>query len=336
LFGATPGMTQAGKTEEAEPPDDLMTLEEQASEDAKRHKRALGEVEVEEDKKRREAEAAAAELWTWRKELDKEKDKRRDLEEQMDDLKLEVGFNREACAKATHAIGKLVASQLQEAEKSDQATIMVVKKKSEKMKSFFDSYRVLQDIVARESILVSVSNNGPMLAVKVVTPEKVRDAMNLVHKWQQDEKLDAAVFRGKTSLTQMVELPIRGAHKAMLQQMNMDPRQGKEAGLSTCWMDQSKKWSICIHDVCYIRGCMNMDSLECEVQISLEHFTTEAAEKVKRDMKTFESGDRGGSIFEQSFKTLDCFTRTGPGVFPWGRQSKGGGGKGGKGTGKNY
>ena len=118
LFGATPGMTQ--KTE-AEPPDDLMTLEEQASEDAKRHKRALGEVEVEEDKKRREAEAAAAELWTWRKELDKEKDKRRDLEEQMDDLKLEVGFNREACAKATHAIGKLVASQLQEAEKSDQA-----------------------------------------------------------------------------------------------------------------------------------------------------------------------------------------------------------------------
>ena len=190
-------------------------------------------------------------------------------------------------------------------------------------------------IVAKEPILVSVANNGPMLAVKVVTPEKMRDAMNLVHNWQKDERLEAAVFRGKASLTQMVELPIRGAHKAMLLQMNMDPRQGKEAGLSTCWMDQSKRWSICLHDVCYIRGHMNLESLEMDIQITLEYFTEQAADKVVADMKAFEASDRNGSIFEQSFKKLDNFLRSGPNVYTWGRQSKGGG-KGGKGSGKSY
>jgi hypothetical protein len=323
--GPTPGMTQDKREDEDD--DDLMSLEQKAAEDAKRHKRA---IEREADDGRTKQEDAAAELWAWRKDLDAEKDKRRSMEDQIDDLKLEVGFNREACAKATHVVGKLLAAQLQEAEKNDQTTIMVVKKKQEKMKAFFDSYKSLQSIVAKEANLVSVANNGPMLSIKVVAPEKVREAMNIVHNWQKDERIDVAVFRGKTSLTQMVELPIRGAHKAMLIQMNSDPRQAKEAGLSTCWMDQDKRWSICLNDVCYIRGHMKMESLEMEIQISLELFDEKSADKVVKDMKAFEAGDRNGCVFEQTFVKLDQFQGGGKG---WGRQSKGGG-KGGKGSGK--
>ena len=333
MLGSTPGMTQADKAaaDKAEAEDELMALEQKAAEDAKRHKRAIEGGDGEGG--RTKEEQAAAELWSWRKDLDVEKEKRRSIEDQLDDLKLEVSYNRESCAKATHVVAKLVTAQLQESEKCDQTTIMVVKKKSEKMKPFFESYKALQTIVAKEANLVSVANNGPMLSIKVVAPEKVREAMNVIHGWQRDERVDVAVFRGKTALTQMMELPIRGAHRAMLNQMGMDARQAKEAGLTTCWMDQEKRWSICLHDVCHIRGQMNMQTLEAEVQITLEHFTEQGYEKVVADMKAFEAGDRSGCLFEQSFSKQEQFAKSGPNVHVWGRQSKGG--KGGKGSGKH-
>jgi hypothetical protein len=324
-FGATPGHTQAVPLEV----DDLMSLEQKAADDAKRHKRA-----IEGDVGKTKEEEAAAELWSWRKDLDLEQQKRRDLEDQLDDLKLEVGYNREACAKTTHVVGKMLIAQLQEAEKNDQTTIMVVKKRSEKMRAFFESYKALQNVAAKEAIIVSVANNGPMVSVKVVAPEKIREAMTILHNWQRSENLEVAVFRGKTSLTQMLELPIRGAHRAMLNQMNMDARGAKEAGLSTCWMDQDKRWSICFNGIPHIRGQMSVETLDAEIFVSLEFFIEQGAEQVVADIKKFEADDRNGCIFEQSFKKLDLFSKSGPNVHNWGRQSKGGG-KGGKGD-KGY
>ena len=73
-----------------------------------------------------------------------------------------------------------------------------------------------------------------------------------------------------------------------------------------------------------------MESLEMEIQISLELFDEKSADKVVKVMKAFEAGDRNGYDFEQTFVKLDQFQSGGKG---WGRQSKGGG-KGGKGSGK--
>ena len=117
----------------------------------------------------------------------------------------------------------------------------------------------------------------------------------------------------------MLELPIRGAHQAMLKQLGMDARSAKEAGLSTCWLDQERRWSMCYNGAPLIRGRLNVEQLEAEVHISMEHFHDHGAEEVIASMKQFEKADKNGCIFEQSFKKVEAFT----GAEAWGRQSKG-------------
>ena len=81
-----------------------------------------------------------------------------------------------------------------------------------------------------------------MLSITVVGPGFVREAVSTVRKWQQQEKIEAAVFKGKTTLTQMLEMPVRGAHAAVLELLKTDNAGGKQQGLHTNWLDHEKKW----------------------------------------------------------------------------------------------
>ena len=72
-----------------------------------------------------------------------------DLEESLDEIRREVGWQREQAAKTAHTVGKVVQAELQNSEKQDQIIVYVIKKKSEKAKPFFDSYKELQKIVQK-------------------------------------------------------------------------------------------------------------------------------------------------------------------------------------------
>ena len=314
----TPGCTQKEDTAD-EKADELMTIEQQAHEDQKRHKAVIDGCNV-----KRDLEDDVEVAGNWRKELETEKSKRRDLEDTVDELKLEVSFNREATARATHAVGKLVVSNLQAAERADQVTILVIKKKAEKMRPFFEAYKQLQVLAQKEAAIVGVSNNGPMVSVQICAPEKVRDVMAALKDWQRAEKVEVAIFKGKCSMTQMLELPIRAAHSAMLQTLDMDPRTAKENGLSTSWLDQDRRWSMCYNGQPLIRGKINVETLEAEVHVSMQHFHEQGAVDVIAAMKKFEKTDKNGCVFELSYTKLEAFC----GTEQWGRQGKGGKGKG--------
>ena len=140
-------------------------------------------------------------------------------------------------------------------------------------------------LAQKEAAIVGVSNNGPMVSVQICAPEKVRDVMAALKDWQRAEKVEVAIFKGKCSMTQMLELPIRAAHSAMLQTLDMDPRTAKENGLSTSWLDQDRRWSMCYNGQPLIRGKINVETLEAEVHVSMQHFHEQGAVDVIAAMK---------------------------------------------------
>ena len=79
--------------------------------------------------------------------MSSERQKRRDLEDIVDDLKAELGWQRESIAKSTHAISKLASAGLQQAERSDSIAIFVIKKKGQQARGFFEAYKGLQKLI---------------------------------------------------------------------------------------------------------------------------------------------------------------------------------------------
>ena len=156
-----------------------------------------------------------------------------------------------------------------------------------------------------------------MICVQVSGPEYIRDGVSAIKEWQRKSNTDAAVFEGKSTLTQMLELPIRSAYRAMLRMMSADSRSARDKGLATNWLDQEKRWSISRNGTSIIRGKADMQNLEAEVHISLEHFEYTAAEQIIKAMKDFERNDRFGSLLECSYSNVERFQGD-----SWGRQRK--------------
>ena len=169
----------------------------------------------------------------------------------------------------------------------------------------------------KDPVLVAVSNNGPMLSILVVGPDSIRDAISTIKRRQKRAGIEAAVFKGKSTLTQIVELPIRAAHQAMLAMLKIESRAAREAGLNTSWLDNGRRWSISLNGAPLIRGKTDVAQLETEVHISLEHFELAGAEEVFNSMKEFEKKDRFGSLCEISYSKVEKFLGD-----HWGRQAK--------------
>ena len=190
---------------------------------------------------------------------------------------------------------------------ADQITIYVVKRKAEKARAFFDAYKSLQKLVVDTPELVSISNNGPMLQIVVAGPEHIRDSMEKVKTWERRSGIEAAVFKGKSVLSQMLELPIRAAFNGMLSILKLDPKAAREGGLSTSWMDFEKKWAICHSEKQIIRGKCDVDTLTSEVHINMESFDHDGAAKLIQEMKAFTARDRFGSLLELSYMKIEKF-----------------------------
>ena len=305
-------------------------LEAQVKADKKRHKAAVDGIDgTDKDeqmvkKDEHDAEVAEADFPLL---LEKERQKRRDVEDNLDELKSELGWQRETLARTQHALKKVITSSLQSAERKDQVTVYVVKKKSEKARAFFEAYKDLQKLVVKEAEMLSISNNGPMLQVALAGPEFIREAMQKIKDWERRSGIEAAIFKGKTVLTQMMELPIRVAFNSMLTIMQLDSRAAREAGLNTAWLDHEKKWGIIHGDKLIIRGVCSLEELQSEVHVNMDAFKDDGAKELIGLMKQFSSRDRFGPLLELSFSQVDKF---GPEVY--GRQPRQGGG--GKGKGK--
>jgi hypothetical protein len=225
--------------------------------------------------------------------------------------------HREQAARTVHTVGKIVQAELQNSEKQDQITVYVVKKKAEKAKSFFEAFKELQKIVQKDAAFVCCTNNGPMLSIQIVGPEFVREAVSTVKKWQQQTKVEAAVFKGKTTLTQMLEMPVRAAYAAVLEIMKTDSAGARQQGLHTCWMDHEKKWSIGLGEKSLLRGKVGLAELQTEIHVNLEHFEETGADKVIASIKPFEQRDRFGFLCELTFLQVGEFKG-----MHWGRQAR--------------
>ena len=304
VMGLEPGKIEVNTEADDE---DMTELERQAHEDKKRHKAAIDGEKADIDEGRGSFDAK----------LERERSKRLDLEESLDEVKREMGYQREAAARTVHTVGKLVQADLQAAEKQDQITVYVVKKKSEKAKAYFEAFKVLQRTIQKDPCFVCCSNNGPMIAIQIVGPEFVREAVSTVKKWQQTEKIDAAVFKGKSTLTQMLELPVRGAYAAVLEILKTDNAGAKQQGLHTNWLDYERKWSIGLGDKSLLRGRVDLAELQTEIHINLDHFEKDGADKVTASIRAFEQRDRFGSLCEITFMQVSEFKGTN-----WGRLAR--------------
>ena len=120
--------------------DQELSLEQVAEADRKRHKSAIDgdNADATDSAETDEKMLAKAEEVDFNVLLEKERQKRRDVEDALDEVKNEMGWQREALAKATHSLSRVIHSSLQSAERADQITIYVVKKKAEKARAFFD------------------------------------------------------------------------------------------------------------------------------------------------------------------------------------------------------
>ena len=156
-----------------------------------------------------------------------------------------------------------------------------------------------------------------MLSIQIVGPEFVREAIGTVKKWQQQEKIEAAVFKGKTTLTQMLEMPIRAAYAAVLEVLKTDNAGAKQQGLHTNWLDHEKKWSIGLGDKSLLRGKVDLTELQSEIHVNLDHFESDGADKVIASIRAFEQRDRFGSLCELAFHQVAEFKG-----MNWGRQAR--------------
>ena len=156
-----------------------------------------------------------------------------------------------------------------------------------------------------------------MLSIQAMGPNSIRDAVNTIKQWQKRAGVDAAVFKGKWTLTQMLELPVRAAYQAMVAMMQIDSKAAREHGLNTCWMDNDRKWSISLNGKALIRGKTDLAELEAQVHINLEHFEAEGADQIVRSMEEFEGRDRVGALCEIQYNQIEKFMGD-----PWGRQPR--------------
>jgi len=264
---------------------------------------------------------------SWKEALEKEKSKRHDVEDSVDMLRKEQTEQRDDICKTMHVVGKLAAASLQNAEKSDGITIFVIKKKQQNTRSYFEAYKNLQKLVAENKKLVSAANIGPLVTVKVAGPEFIREALDSIKEWARKEAVEAAIFRGKNALTQMMELPIRSSHNALVKLIgDGDSRRAKEAGLATNWPDFDRKWSISMGEKVLVRGKFDLEKLEASVDINMTEANAAQAKQIKDTIRHFEGTDRFGSLFEICISNVDKFGHGSN----WGRVKKG------KGAGKGF
>lgn len=311
----TPGHTQAAAEAEASL---TQAMEIQLENDKQKHDDFINNKE--EDTEERDYV---------KRQLEKEKEKRRDVEDSVDMLRREQAGQRDDICKTMHVVKKMATASLQDAEKDDGVTVFVIKKKTQNTRGFFEAYKNLQKMVADNNKLVSSANVGPLVTVKVAGPDFVRQALDLIKDWAKREAVEAAIFRGKNSLTQMMELPIRASFNALVKISGGGNTQvAREAGLTTNWPDLEKKWSISMGANVLVRGLVDLDNLQANVDINLDGMDEAAAKQVKDSIRHYESTDRFGSLFEVHIKNIPKFG----GGSNWGRVRKGGG----KGKGKGF
>jgi len=261
--------------------------------------------------------------------LEKEKEKRREIEDDVDTIRKEQSGQRDDIVKTMHVVSKLASASLQDAERKDGVTIFIIKKKLQGTKAYFDAYRNLQKLVTEKQILISAANNGPLITVKVAGPDFIRPGLDLVKEWSNRENLQAAIFRGKSTITQMMELPIRASFSALVQIAGGGNVQvAREAGLVTNWPDNEKKWSICLADKVLVRGLSDLDTLQTNVDINQDAMDEAAVKQLKQGIRQFEQADRFGSLLEINICSITKFG----GGSNWGKVRKGGGKGKGKGS----
>ena len=211
--------------------------------------------------------------------------------------------------------------------KNDGVTIFVIEKKQQNTRSFFKSYKNLQRLVTENEMLAAATNSGPSVTLQVAGPEFMREALNIVKEWARKEAVEAAVFRGKNALTQMLELPIRASYSCLVKMTGEgDARRAKEAGLTTNWLDQDRKWFIVMGQNILVRGKFDFEKLEAIVDINMAEVDLAGAKQIKDTIRQYEQTDRFGSLFEIGISNVDKFA-AGGGI--WGRSRKGkGAGKG--------
>ena len=173
--------------------------------------------------------------------------------------------------------------------------------------------------------MVQAANSGPLITIQIGGPEYMRDTLNTIKDWGRRSNLDCAIFRGKSALSQMLELPIRASYSAIIKMIGCDSRSAYERGLQTNWLDLDKRWSITLHDKVLVRGRCNLDRLETTIDIALSEMEYNAAVELEETVKRYEQADRYGSLLEINCNRVEKFTS---GEI-WGRQRKGkGAGKG--------
>jgi hypothetical protein len=192
--------------------------------------------------------------------------------------------------------------------KHDGVTISIIKKKGQQARGFFEGYKSLQKLVQEDKALVQTTNNGPLITVQVTGPRQVRDSVNVVKEWGRKQGIDCAIFSGKSTLTQILELPIRSSFAAVVNYMGGDNRAAREKGLETNWMDHDRKWSISLNGDMLIRGKADLNNLEAEVHINLYRFAYLEALEIEQAMKSFDKADRFGSLLEISYSRAESFT----------------------------
>ena len=90
-----------------------------------------------------------------------------------------------------------------------------------------------------------VGNAGPVWQVRAKCQLQCQGIWDKVKEWAHKELHDrASVFRGKAAATNMVEDRQQMVRGALLDALDVAPRDAKAVGYRTNWPDQRKQWSI--------------------------------------------------------------------------------------------
>lgn len=96
----------------------------------------------------------------------------------------------------------------------------------------------------------------------------------------------AAVFKGESAATNMVECPVQMIRNALLHAVDVPPGEAEGKGYSTCWPDLNKKWCICKHDVVSAHGDFNSDQFERHIEIPSQQVNVALTDAVMNSIRS--------------------------------------------------
>ncbi len=206
-----------------------------------------------------------------------ERTKRRELQREVSAHAQMLADNRAAMAALSHTTSKIIDA-LAKDEALWQHTVVAVKKKTLRMREYYEKMTVMQTHLKSKTEIwpniLTIASSGPATTIVAKTKDSAQAVLDTVKVWSQTEGIgrELAIFRGKENMKRFREKPLVAMRNALSEEFGTRVDAGMRLACVPHWPEFfSPDWSISAQGSILCWSELQPDGFTMHIYANSEH-----------------------------------------------------------------